>query len=38
MAHVKIAEGDALDSKSITAFVNEAAKLDKSKGDPTKKI
>jgi len=37
MAHVKIAEGDALDSKSIAAFLKEAVKLNKAKGDPTKR-
>jgi hypothetical protein len=37
MAHVKIREGEALDGKSITAFVKEAVKLNKAKGDPTKR-
>lgn len=37
MAHLKIKEDDAVDAKRITAFAKEAAKLNRAKGDPTKR-
>jgi hypothetical protein len=37
MKHVKITSADALDESAISTFVREAAKLNATKGDPTKR-
>jgi hypothetical protein len=37
MAHVKLASEAAMDRKTLEAFVREAARLNREKGDPTKR-
>jgi hypothetical protein len=37
MRYVKILELAAIDEKALTAFVKEAVKLNRAKGDPTKR-
>jgi hypothetical protein len=37
MKHVKITSPDALDEKALSAFVREAAALNRKHGDPTKR-
>jgi hypothetical protein len=37
MAHVKIADLDAIDQKRLTALVKAAVRLNREKADPTKR-
>ena len=37
MAHMKIADVDAIDQKKLTALIKAAVKLNREKGDPTKR-